>query len=74
MAQSASGVSTCPSPVVLEDAYLLQGHVAGNLKDDNGHEEQLVAQVDGVEVHVDVLGEPSRQGAGDVHAIELEDE
>jgi hypothetical protein len=54
--------------------YPLQRHVARNLKHDNPHKHQLIAKVDGVEGHVNVGRESTRQGAAYVHAVELEDQ
>jgi hypothetical protein len=52
--------------------HTLEGHVAWNLKDNDRGKHELVAQVDGCLVHINVLGETGRQCACQVHAVELE--
>lgn len=67
----------CQKASVLElqqALYPLQKNVGGDFQQHNAHEHELVTKVDGVLVDANVLGEAGCQGAGDVHAVKLEDE
>lgn len=51
----------------------LEYQIRGDLENHNAEKHQLIAQVDGVLVHVYVLCEAVRERRSKVHAVKLED-
>lgn len=54
--------------------HTLQQNIEGDLKQDNRHEHELVAEVDRRLRDLDVLEKSTREGASDIHTVQLEDE